>query len=202
MQLQALSLIQIACMAAGSLDSCACLRIISVEKDFQEICEWVCINHRITGWNRPLNSSPTVPPTPPRLLNHIPKCHIYTFIEHLQGRWLSHLPGQPIPMSDHSFSKEIFPNIQSKSPLTQPEASLPIASYLGAATNTCLTTTSFQVVVETISETITETISETIINHWDYYSCLDFFIHLTQLLLLKKLASSCLAVRQNTISLH
>jgi len=53
-------------------------------------------------------------------------------------------------MPDHSFSKEIFPNIQSEPPLTQLEAisSRPVASYLGEETNTCLTTTSFQVVVE------------------------------------------------------
>jgi len=53
-------------------------------------------------------------------------------------------------MPDRSFSKEIFPNIQSKPPLTQLEAisSRPIASYLGEETNTCLTTASFQVVVE------------------------------------------------------
>jgi len=49
-------------------------------------------------------------------------------------------------MSDHSFSKEIFPNTQSKPPLTQLEAiaSCPIASYLGEETSTCLTTISFQ----------------------------------------------------------
>jgi len=54
-------------------------------------------------------------------------------------------------MPDHSFSKEIIPNIQSKPPRTQVEAtaSRPIASYLGEETNTCLTTTSFQVFVET-----------------------------------------------------
>jgi len=53
-------------------------------------------------------------------------------------------------MPDHSFSKEIFPNIQSKPPLMQLEAisSHPIASYLGEETNTRLTTTSFQVAVE------------------------------------------------------
>jgi len=53
-------------------------------------------------------------------------------------------------MPDHSFSKEIFPNIQSKPPLTQLEAiaSRPITSYLGEETNTRLTTTSFQAVVE------------------------------------------------------
>jgi len=55
-----------------------------------------------------------------------------------------------VPTSDHSFSKENFLNIQSKPPLMQPEAidSHSIASYLGEETNTCLTTTSFQVVVE------------------------------------------------------
>jgi len=53
-------------------------------------------------------------------------------------------------MPDHSFSKEIFPNIKSKPPLMQLEviASRPIASYLGGETNTCLITTSFQVAVE------------------------------------------------------
>jgi len=53
-------------------------------------------------------------------------------------------------MPEHSFSKEILPNTQSKPPLMQLEAiaSRPIASYLGEETNTCLTTTSFQIVVE------------------------------------------------------
>ena len=71
------------------------------------------------------------------------------FFEHLQGWRLHHLPRKPIPMSDHSLSKEIFPNIQSKPPLMQLEAiaSRPINSYLGEDTNSCLTTTSFQVVV-------------------------------------------------------
>jgi len=108
-------------------------------------------SHRIIGWKRPLrSSSPTIHPTPPCLLNRIPKCHIYMFFEHLQGWGLHRLPGQPVPMPDHSFSEEFFPNIPPKPPLTQLEAiaSSPIASYLGEETNTCLTTTSFQVVVE------------------------------------------------------
>ena len=49
-------------------------------------------NHRIIGWKR--SSSPTINST---LLNHIPKCHICMFFEHLQGRWLHHFPGQPVP---------------------------------------------------------------------------------------------------------
>jgi len=66
-------------------------------------------NHRLK-W--PLRSlSPTICPTTPCLLNHILKCHIYTFFKHLQQWGLNHIPGQPVPMSDHSFSKEIFPNI-------------------------------------------------------------------------------------------
>jgi len=45
------------------------------------------------------------------------------------------------------LSKEIFPNIQSKLSLMQLEAidSHPIADCFGGETNTCLTTTSFQV---------------------------------------------------------
>jgi len=40
-------------------------------------------------------------------------------------------------MPDHSFRKEIFPNTQSKTPLTQLEAiaSRPTASYMGEETN-------------------------------------------------------------------
>ena len=84
---------------------------------------WTCWNHRIIGWKRPLrSSSPTVNRTPPCLLKHIPKCHIYTFFEHLKGWGLHHFLGQPISMPDHSFSKEIFLTIQSKPPLMQLEA--------------------------------------------------------------------------------
>jgi len=66
--------------------------------------------------------SPTDNPSPPCLLNHVPKCHIYVVFEALQGWGLHHLPGQPGPVPDHSFSKEIFPNIQSEPPLMQLEA--------------------------------------------------------------------------------
>jgi len=70
------------------------------------------------------------------------------FFEPLQGWQLHHLPGQPVPMPGHSFSKEIFAYIQPKPALMQLEAieaSPPTTSYLGEETNTCLTTTSFQV---------------------------------------------------------
>ncbi|KAK4811045.1 hypothetical protein QYF61_015749 [Mycteria americana] len=53
---------------------------------------------------------------------------------------------KPVPMLDHPFSKEIFPNIQSKPPLAQLEAisSRPITCYLGEETDPHLSTTSFQ----------------------------------------------------------
>ncbi|KAK4827917.1 hypothetical protein QYF61_022365, partial [Mycteria americana] len=60
------------------------------------------------------------------------------------------IPLVPVPMLDHPFSKEVFPNIPPKPLLMQPKAisSHPIASYLGEETDMHLTTTSFQVVVE------------------------------------------------------
>jgi len=86
------------------------------------------------GWKRPLRSpSPTVTPTPPCLLNHVPKCHIHTVFEPLQGWGLPSCPGQPGPRPDHSFRKEIFPDLQSEPPLMQLEAiaSRPVTGYLG-----------------------------------------------------------------------
>ncbi|KAK4810666.1 hypothetical protein QYF61_007466 [Mycteria americana] len=104
------------------------------------------------GWKRPLrSSSPTVNLTLPRPpLHHVPKHLIQTSFKYFQGRRLNHFPGQPVPMLDNPFSEEKFPNIQSKPPLAQLEAisSRPITSYLGEETDTHLSTTSFQVVVE------------------------------------------------------
>ncbi|KAK4813829.1 hypothetical protein QYF61_001833 [Mycteria americana] len=70
--------------------------------------------------------------------------------EDLAGWRLNHFPGQHVPMLDNPFSEVKFPNIQSKPPLVQPEAisSCPITCYLGEETDTHLSTTSFQVVVE------------------------------------------------------
>jgi len=108
-------------------------------------------NHRIIGWKRPLKSScPTITLTPPCLLNHVMKCHICTFFEHLQG-WDSTTSLHSLVQCLTALSvEEIFPNIQSEPPLMQLEAisSHPIASYLGEETKTCLTTISFQVDAE------------------------------------------------------
>ncbi|KAK4823973.1 hypothetical protein QYF61_008592 [Mycteria americana] len=56
----------------------------------------------------------------------------------------------PLPMLDNPLGEEKFPNIQSKPPLAQLEAisSCPITCYLGEETDPHLSTTSFQVVVE------------------------------------------------------
>ncbi|KAK4830124.1 hypothetical protein QYF61_008551 [Mycteria americana] len=55
-----------------------------------------------------------------------------------------------VPMLDNPLGEEKFPNIQSKPPLAQLEAisSRPITCYLGEETDPHLSTTSFQVVVE------------------------------------------------------
>ncbi|KAK4828313.1 hypothetical protein QYF61_025325 [Mycteria americana] len=71
-------------------------------------------------------------------------------LEVFKGRLDEVLRDMPVPMLDNPFSKDIFPNIQSKHPLAQLEAdySRPITCYLGEETDPHLTTTSFQVVVE------------------------------------------------------
>jgi len=61
-----------------------------------------------------INLTLSVPP-----LNHVPKLCIYTCSKYLQGWCLNHFPGQPVPMLYNSFSEEIFPNTQFKSPLVQ-----------------------------------------------------------------------------------
>ena len=72
------------------------------------------------------------------------------FPEHIQGWWLNHLPGQPTPVPNHSSGEEIFPDIQPESLLAQLKAipSNPITVSVGEEADPNLTTTSFQVVVE------------------------------------------------------
>lgn len=40
---------------------------------------------------------------PVTTLDYGPQCRIYTLLEHLQGKWIHHLPRQPILMLNHSF---------------------------------------------------------------------------------------------------
>ena len=69
-------------------------------------------------------------PTPAKPCPEVPHRHLF---QPLQGWGLPHCPGQPGPTPDHSFSKEIFPHIQPKPPLTQLEAmaSRLLTGYLG-----------------------------------------------------------------------
>lgn len=63
--------------------------------------------------------------------------------------WLDHFPGQCVPV--YKLFGEFFPlNIQSKSPLLQPEAIFfsSVTYYLGEEENIHLVITSFQIVVE------------------------------------------------------
>jgi len=68
-------------------------------------------NHE--GWKRLLRSSSSTVHLPPILLtDHIPQCHISMVLEHLQGWWHHHRPGQPVPLHHHSYWEETFLNIQ------------------------------------------------------------------------------------------
>lgn len=57
--------------------------------------------------------SPTYDQNPPCPLDHGIKCHILSFLENLQGLRPRHLPGQTIPMSNHSLCEEIPPEYMS-----------------------------------------------------------------------------------------
>jgi len=61
-------------------------------------------------------------PTPPMPTDHVPQCLISTVPAHLEGWWLHHLPGQPVPMHHHSSWEEMFPNIQPEPPTVLFEA--------------------------------------------------------------------------------
>ena len=55
---------------------------------------------------------PQFKPTLPHHI-HWPRPSVPHLVEHLQGQWPHHIPGQPIPIHRHSSREEIIPNIQS-----------------------------------------------------------------------------------------
>lgn len=75
---------------------------------------------------------------------------MHTSLKYLQGWGLHHFPGKSIPMLDHTLCEEIIPDIQPKTPLTQLEtfSLCPITCHLRKGTDTLLTATSSQIVVE------------------------------------------------------
>jgi len=106
-------------------------------------------NHRIIKvgkghWDHLVQSSTCHQYCP---LNHVPKCHVYTFLDHIQGWWLYHLTGQPVPVCNHSFW-EVFPNIQTEPFLVQLQAISSCRCYLGEEADSHFATLSFQGVVE------------------------------------------------------
>ena len=72
------------------------------------------------------------------------------FLKHIQGWWLNHLPGEPIPVLNNSFWKEVFPDIQPKPPLAQLEAisPRPVTCHQWEETNPALAVITFQVFEE------------------------------------------------------
>ena len=70
-------------------------------------------------------------------------------LEHCQEWQLHHLPGQAIPVPDHSLREKVFPYVQPKPPLVQIVAisSGPVCC-LGEEAKSLLITASLQEVVE------------------------------------------------------
>lgn len=61
--------------------------------------------------------SPTFDQTPSCQQNHSIQCHAQSPLEHLQGRWLHHFPGQSVPILNQHFSEEILSDVQPEPPL-------------------------------------------------------------------------------------
>ena len=107
-----------------------------------------------SGWKRPSRSSsptttqPSYPNKPP--LNHVLEHHIQTVFKHIQGWWLNPLPGEPIPVLNHPFCKEVFLDIQPKPPLVQLEAisPRPVTCHQWEETNSALAVSTFQILEE------------------------------------------------------
>jgi len=64
------------------------------------------------------------------LTNHVSQCRSHVALEHLQVRWLHHLPGQPVSVPHHSLWEEVFPNIQPELPLMKLQALTLVLSLL------------------------------------------------------------------------
>ncbi|XP_048803588.1 uncharacterized protein LOC125694433 [Lagopus muta] len=81
-------------------------------------------NHRITRVGRDPKDHVVPTPLPGRATKHphsdqVAQDPVQPGLEHVQGRGIHNLPGQPVPGPNHSPSKELPPNIQPKSSLLQ-----------------------------------------------------------------------------------
>lgn len=90
-----------------------------------------------SGWKRPLSpSNPTCDRSPPCQSDESIECNIQSFLQCLQG-WGRHLPGQPIPMPNHTGCEEILPCVQPEPSARQLNtmSSCPVPAFLGAQPN-------------------------------------------------------------------
>lgn len=96
---------------------------------------------RIIAWQNWCNAScersDQQPALPRQPLNHVPQSHICTSFKHLWAWWPHSFSGQPVPIPNHPFNEEVFPNIQYWPLLAEFEAvcSCPVAGYLGEEIN-------------------------------------------------------------------
>lgn len=68
-------------------------------------------------------------PSPP--LTHVPRCHSFASFTSLQGWWLHHFPGQPVPLLGNLFGEEVFPNINPLQAQPEPISSHPVTFLPG-----------------------------------------------------------------------
>ena len=70
--------------------------------------------------------------------------------KYIQGWWLNHLPGEPIPVLNNPFCKEVFPDIQPKLTLVQLKAISPhpVSCRQWEETNPALAVSTFQILEE------------------------------------------------------
>ena len=70
--------------------------------------------------------------------------------KHIQGWWLHHLHGEPLPVLNNPFCQEVSPDIQPKLTLAQLEAIVPhpVTCHQGEKTNPILTVITFQILEE------------------------------------------------------
>lgn len=70
------------------------------------------------GWKKPLRSASSISdPTPPCQVQQGTERHVQSLLKHLQGWWLHHLSGEPIPRSNDPFCGGTSPDVQPKPPL-------------------------------------------------------------------------------------
>lgn len=75
---------------------------------------YITQSHRISKVGKDLGNHQVHPVTKHHLVNlspcqldHVTRCHVESFNKHIQEWSLHHLPGQPIPITNHSFCEDV-----------------------------------------------------------------------------------------------